>query len=82
MNFEYSNHKGRRRRKRREEGCLTWGVVAMVRRSSRWLKRHWWKKWWPMLVVEGRSRSLQRRGKLAVAAPDVRWLGGGHAGDS
>jgi hypothetical protein len=73
---------GKKKKKKKGGRLPDVGVVAMVKRSNRWLKRHWWKKWWPMLVVEGRSRSLQRRGKLAVAAPDVRWLGGGHAGDS
>jgi len=34
-------------------------VVAVMRRSSRWLRRSWWKKWWSTSAMEEEAKACR-----------------------
>jgi len=51
--------KGCRRKRRRGRKLPGIGASATMRRSDWWPRRHWWRKWWLILVArEGKRRNL------------------------
>jgi len=37
------------------------GASVMIRRPDWWLRKRWWRKWWPALATEGEQKKLAEK---------------------